>query len=555
MRSTTTRPLAVLTLALALGCSRTPEVEPTPEPLPALSEVDYTPNTGALRRLTAAQYGNSVRDLLGSPLVVPTRLEQDDASVGLFSIGARLTTISPRGAELYEQAAYDLAEQALLDPDRRGDLVGCTPSGPDDRACAESFVAEFGRRAFRRALTPEEVDRFASLIIQASGVTGDFYSGAVYGAAGILQSPKFLFRREVGDRELDDGTRTYSNDEMAARLSYYLWNTTPDDALLDAAAAGELTDDAGLRAQVDRMLADPRARQGVRNFFTELYKLYELDTITKATEVFPQMSAEVGAAAREETLLGLEYLIFDERGDYRDILTTRRTFVDRRLAAIYGIPAPAREGFAMAMLPEDSPRAGILGQVSTLAYHSHPVASSPTLRGIFVRETLLCQPIPEAPADVDTSIPEPSGEAVTLRERVAEHLEVVECAGCHSLVDPIGLALENYDGLGVWRELDNGAPIDATGELDGAPFDGPYELATALRDHPRFGSCLTRQLYAYATGYTPERKDQDLIDALTERFVRSDFDVLTLMTEVAMSPAFRKAQHPDAQGMGSGEEE
>jgi hypothetical protein len=544
-----------MTLALALGCSRSPEAEPAPEPLPELSEVDYAPNTGALRRLTAPQYANTVRDLLGSPLVVPTRLEQDDASVGLFSIGARLTTISPRGAELYEQAAYDLAEQALLDPDRRGDLVGCTPSGPDDRACAESFVAAFGRRAFRRALTPEEVDRFASLIVQAGGVTGDFYSGAVYGVAGILQSPKFLFRREVGDRELDDGARAFSNDEMAARLSYYLWNTTPDDILLDAADAGELTTDEGLRAQIDRMLADPRARQGVRNFFTELYKLYELDTITKATEVFPQMSAEVGPAAREETLLGLEYLIFDERGDYRDILTTRRTFVDRRLAAIYGIPAPAREGFAMTTLPEDSPRVGLLGQVSVLAHHSHPVASSPTLRGIFVRETLLCQPIPEAPADVDTSIPEPSGEAVTLRERVAEHLEVVECAGCHSLVDPIGLALENYDGLGVWRELDNGAPIDATGELDGVAYDGLAGLADTLRDHPRFGSCLTRQLYAYATGYTPERKDQDLIDALTARFVRADFDVLTLMTEVAMSPAFRNAQHPDAQSLGSTEEE
>jgi hypothetical protein len=268
--------------------------------------------------------------------------------------------------------------------------------------------------------------------------------------------------------------------------------------------------------------------------------LDELDDLRKDPTVFVHMDDTVGASAREETLRGIEHLVFDSDSDFRALLTTRRTFVDRTLSAIYDIRAPERDGFGEAMLPADSPRRGLLGQVSFLALNAHPVLSSPTLRGAFIRESLLCQVLPDPPAGVDTSIPEVTGDTPTLRERVEFHLEQPGCSGCHQATDLIGLGLENFDGLGVYRTLDNGAPIDASGSLDGEEFTDAAGLAEALHDHPRLAPCMVKQVMRYGLGRGETDEEDDVLEWMSQQFAERDYRMQPLWLDVAISEPFRK---------------
>ena len=454
-------------------------------------------------------------------------------------MGASTAAVSPRGVEQYEAAAYALAEQAL-NPDRRATVVGCNPTGIVDEGCARGFLASFGRRAWRRPLTDEEITTLVDIAGTSAAVLGDFHEGLQFAVAAVLQAPDFLFRVELGEDDADGGRR-WTDHEMAERLSYLFWNTTPDDALLDAADAGELTTDDGIQAQVDRLLESPRAREGLRAWFTDLLHLGDLDDLYKDPNVFEFMSDTLGPAAREETLLGFERLVFDDEGDLRDLMTTRTAYVDRELAALYDIRAPAREGFAAAELPEDGLRRGLLGQASFLAGQSHPVSSSATLRGLFIREVLLCQVMPGPPAGVDTSIPPVTERARTLRERVANHLSDESCAGCHVLMDPIGLGVEHFDGVGRFRATDNGATIDASGDLDGATFADPVELAQTIRDHDSFVPCLVKNLGRYANGKVEGGGQFESLGWLADELAAGDHDLKAFLPILAKSSMFRAA--------------
>lgn len=553
---TTARKLANLTAMLCLlglditGCRESAPTQDAPDTKAAIEAAAHNPAPANLMRLTQAQYSNSVHDILGDDIVVPAKLEPDIRAGDFIALGAGKTTISARGAELYEQAAHDIAEQTL---EKHGDtFVTCTPDAlsntTDVEECAGEFVDLLGPKLWRRPLASPERERLIAIARTSATTLGDFDQGLVFALATMLQSPNFLFRAEVGLEESGEQPRALDNWEMASKLSYVLWNTTPDEALLEAAGRGELTDDEGLAAQIDRMLEDERARHGLRAFFSDLYQLERLDGLTKAPELFEHISEEVGPSAREETLRTIEHLVFDLRGDWRDIMTTRETFINRKMASIYNMRSPAREGFAMATHPSDTPRQGLLGMTSILALYAHPVSTSPTLRGMFVRTKLLCQPIPAPPAGVDTSIPEPSGKAPTLRARIAEHLEEPTCAGCHNLMDPIGLGLEHFDGLGRFRSRDNGVEIDASGKLDGVEFSDLSSLAVAIRDHDRFGVCLTRKYYQYATGQElAEGPEPDLVVAISDHFAASDFDVLEMMRATLLSRGFRTVASPATQ--------
>lgn len=497
----------------------------------------FEPSEPRMFRLTSAQYRNTIADIFGDEIVVSGSLEPDLPASGFLAIGAGTATISPRGVEQYERAAYEIAEQFV-----EGDsalLEICTPTGAADAGCARRLLERIGLLTWRRPLDAGELDALVDVVTTVGAAEGAFEVGLRYGIAALLQSPWFLFRAEVG--EPASGERVLTGWELASRLSYFLWNSTPDDALLEAAATGELSTDEGLERQARRMLDDPRAIDGVRNFFTEYLQLDQLDGLRKDPDVFTHMSPELGPAAREETLRLVEDFAFESEGDFRDLFTTRRTFIDRSLAALYDVPAPSREGFAETVLPADSPRRGLLGHASFLALHSHPVSSSATLRGRFVRETLLCGVIPPPPVNVDTSIPEPSADAPTLRERVAVHLEVDSCAGCHLLMDPIGLGLETFDGLGRYRSTEAGAVIDASGELDGVMFDDASELAEAVADHPSLASCFVRSVFRYANGRADESGDAELLAALSGWWERdADRRIQPLLVELVMSPAFRR---------------
>lgn len=499
------------------------------------AEPDVELPSPSLRRLTRSQYDNAIGELLGDGLVLPSNLEPDQTTDGLLAIGASLTTISPRGVEQYEASAFELMGQALADESKADDLIPCVPEDTVDDACAEAALEAFGLRAWRRPLDDDELSALVGIAADSSVVLGDFTGGLHYAFSAVLQSPNFLFRVELGDGG------QFTDYEMASRLSFLLWNSIPDAELLEAASAGELLEDSGLQAQAERLMADSRFEQGIRAFFTDTWTLYELDELTKDPTVFTHMSPEVGPSAREESLLGVLDNVITENGDYRDLFTSTRTFIDRKLASIYSVRAPVREGFGETTLDASHGRRGFLGQVSFLAMESHPVSSSATLRGQFVREVLLCQYIPPPPSDVDTSIPEPSASAATLRERVAVHLEDPFCATCHEMTDPIGLGFEQFDGLGHFRTLEAGATIDPSGELDGKGFHDAWDLTSRIASHERLGPCLVRTALGYASGHSVTDGEETSVDYLSEGFAYMDHNIQFLLMDLVMSDAFRMA--------------
>jgi hypothetical protein len=493
-------------------------------------------NEAALKRLTKEQYENSLRDVLGADLALPSAVEPDIAAAGLLAIGASRTTISAWGVEQYESAAFSIAAQIMDDEARRSSLVPCRPVDTADDDCTRAFVSQIGFRLWRRPLLEEELEALVAIARDAATTLGDFYDGLEFALAALLQSPHFLYRAEIGS------AGSYDDFELATRLSFFLWNTTPDDQLLTAAEAGELATEEGIAREARRMIESDRAREGVRRFFTDLWRLYRLDALNKDPTLFPHFSTDLGDHAREETLLGIEHHVFELDGDYRDLFTTEHTFVNRHLAALYGVRAPVREGFGKVSLSREDGRRGFLGQVSFLGLNSHPAASSAVLRGLFVRTVLLCHPIPPPPVELNTALPEPTETARTLRERNVIHLENPSCAGCHNRMDPIGLGFENFDGIGRWRTEDNGAVIDASGELDGSAFQDAWELSQAVRDHPDLPRCLVESMYEYATGTETIEGERPLIDVLSQRFSQSGYRIEALLFDIVTSPGFRQVK-------------
>jgi hypothetical protein len=503
----------------------------------------FAPAPASLRKLTVAQYQNSLRDLLGEGFTLPSELEADTVLHGFTSIGAARMALSPLATEQLETAALDVAKQVFSSASR-SDVVGCDPAG--DAGCTRSFLGTFGRRAFRRPLSNDEVERYVSVANTARDVLGDAWAGVEYAVAGLLQSPNFLYRVELGSPDPEDPERVvFSDYELASRLSYFIWNSTPDDELLDAAGRGELTTEAGLREQAERLIASPRAAAAIETFFAELFRLSTLSDLPQLPSAFPQLTPTLGESMRRETLQVLGD-VADSGADFRSIFDSRTTFLNAELASLYGVAAPAGAAFAKTTLPEDGARAGIWGHASFLAINAHATTTSPTLRGKFVREVLLCQSIPPPPPDVNTDIEVTAGgEPRTMREKLAVHSEDPTCAGCHEVMDPIGLGFENFDAIGAFRTTDVGKTIDASGELDGVTFADAKGLGAALKDHPDVGTCLARSVYRYAVGHLETEGEQPIVVALGEAFDGGGGQVRSLLLRVVESAGFRYAAPPE----------
>jgi hypothetical protein len=502
----------------------------------------YVPAQPALRLLTVAQYQNSMRALLGSSITLPADLELDTVLNGFVSIGASKVDLSPLAVEQLESAALAAAKQVLSDTANRGALVGCTPAGTTDDACARSFVTSFGRRAWRRPLTAEEVTRYAGIANNASMMLGNFYGGLEYALAGLLQSPNFIYRAEIGEPDPQDPNRRILNDyEVATRLSYFLSATTPDDALLDAALGGGLATPGGLQTAAQRLVDAPAARVALESFFTELLRLSELDNLSQLPSIFPAaMSTTLGASMRTETLRVLEDIAFARNADYRTLFDTTNTFVNGELAKIYGLTSPTGTGFVATTLPAAGPRAGILGQAGFLAMTSHPNATSPTRRGKFIREVFLCQSVDPPPPDVDPTFPPDASGPQTMRQRLESHSQNTRCAGCHGFLDPIGLGLETFDGIGAYRTQDAGQTIDASGTLDGQVFADARGLGAALKNHAGLGTCLTRGVFRYAFGHLETTGEAAVIIELNDKFTAGGYRFKGLLLDTATSIAFRQ---------------
>ncbi len=508
----------------------------------------FTPAPSTLRRLTTTQYRNTIADLLGSGVTINTELDPDTALDGFASIGAARVSLAATATEQFDTAAFDLAHQALSNTATRGALVGCAPAGTTDDTCARSFLTAFGRRAWRRDLTADEVTRYATIATTAAGMLKDFWGGLEYGLAGLLDSPHFLYREELGATDPTAPTRrVFSGYELASRLSFLVTNSTPDDTLLDAGKSGKLATAAGLGAEAQRLLASPRAHDAMANFFTELYALGNLDSLPQSQMFFPAVSATLGASMRTETLKVLDDIAFGAGTDYRTLFDTTTTYVNTELASLYGLPAVAGTDFVKVALPADGPRAGFLGQGSFLAMYSHADSGSPTRRGKFIREVILCHAVPSAPPDVNTTFPvdAPGATQRTTRQKLEQHrMAGSSCAACHQVMDPVGLGLENFDGVGAYRSMEAGQAIDASGDLDGVAYTDARGLGAALKNHPDLGSCLTRGVLRYTIAHIETPGEQPVVDALAQQFATNGYKFSSLVLGVVASASFRYAGIP-----------
>lgn len=499
----------------------------------------FEPGPAVLPRLTADQYRNSVALLLG-PSLPAVELEPDTNPYLFFNIGATTTTLSELGTQQYEEAADELSHVVFDDPDRRLALVGCEPAAPGDQ-CVQGFLEDFGRRAYRRPLTTAELTRWHQVTVQLADP--DAWEGIRLAVAGMLQSPNFVYRVELGEPDPDDAARLrYTAYEMASRLSFLLWNTTPDDELLDVAAAGDLLDEQSLAEQAERMLADPRASAAVQEFFAQYFDLGRLDGVTRDPAAYPMFASTLPQSMRTEVQLLVDDFVFRRDADIRGIYGTRNTFVNEELAELYGVDAPGASpiAFVPVELPADGPRAGMLTLGAFLTMNAHETETSPTLRGKYLRERVLCQTVQPPPDDVDTNIPEDQGEGRTLRERLEQHRENPACAGCHGFIDPPGFLFESFDSIGTFRTHDqNGYAIDATGDLDGEPLNNATELGPLLAEDPRVGRCVAIQLFRHAQGRLEHDYEGDIIDDLDARFAGDGYRFRRLLLHLVTHEGFR----------------
>ncbi len=507
-----------------------------------------------VRRLTHAQYNNTVRDLLGDDSRLADQFPAEDFVNG-FKNQFQSQSISPLLAEAYSAAAEKLARNAFRGGDTRG-LIPCKPSSASDSVCGAQFVRTFGKKAFRRPLEEVELRRYSRLFATEASARKSFLSAAQIVLEAMLQSPNFLMRTENG------ANSQWTPYETASRLSYFLWNTMPDAELMRNAEAGGLNAADGLERTARQMAADPRAHPAFDEFVTEWLRFDRLTQSIKDRRAFPLYTPELTLAMAEETRRLAAYLAWSGT-NFMQIFSADYSFLSSDLAKVYKLPQPPSE-FARVAFPADSERAGIVGQGTFLSLTSKPEETSPTARGLFVREQFLCQEVPPPPPGVNTNLPANSKNAPrTNQERLALHLSNESCAGCHNLIDPIGFGLEKFDAIGQRRDKlavhfepghgEKGksetleVPLQAEGNIAGvadSQFNSPRGLGLVLARTPQCQECVVKQLFRYAAGRRETPSDRAVIKASFADFRDSGFrfqDLMVALVKWSVFPPGRSA--------------
>ena len=506
-----------------------------------------------IRRLTHVQYDNTVRHLLGDS-TRPSRNFPSEDYVNGYTNQASAQVITPALAELYGQVAERLASNAFRYGDEHG-LLPCEPRGPADRACAQAFVDDFGAKALRRPLAESERDAHVELLLRWAAQGDSFHSGAAVVIEAMLQSPHFLF---LVPQASDSPAKAF---EIASRLAYALWNAPPDEALLAAAASGGLDSRSSLETHSRRMLASDLATETFDDFLAQWMRFDRLRNSVKDRNRFRDFGREVAESMTEESRRLFRHLAWNDL-DFREFFTADYTFADDFLTKVYGMSDPSVP-FGKTAYPADSERSGILGHGTFLAQTGKPVHTSPTERGLFVREHFLCQAIPPPPPGVDTSLPPLTlgGRPRTVRETMEElHASQPVCASCHKLVDPIGYGFEHFDTVGAYRETepvrveptpqqkrqgaeatDHSLPIDSTGFVAGiadSEFESPQDVGRILARSPICHKCIVRQLFRYLFGRSETGRDTQVIERAYNRFKRSGFVFRELVLGLVVTEEF-----------------
>ncbi len=498
-----------------------------------------------LRRITETQYRHTIADVFGPATKVEARFEPERREEGLLALGSAMLSLTSSGFEQYFALGRSISEQVLSEKERAA-AVGCEPIDPGkaDDACARQFVARYGELLFRRPLTSAEIQSRLEISARGADAAGDFYAGLQLALTSLLVAPDFLFRIESA--ELDpENPQQYRLDAFskATRLSFLLWDSTPDEELLAAARSGAIHSQEQLEEQIERMIASPKFHDGARAFFADMFQLDGFGNLVKDPTIYPKFDQSVAESAREQMLLRTIELLVRRQGDYRDLFTSRQTFLDRPLAAVYQVPYASKAKWMTYEFPQDSERSGLLTDIGFLSLHAHPGTSSPTRRGIKVLEIFMCQATPQPPANVDFSTVKDSKKG-TVRGRLLDHMENEGCSGCHRRTDPLGLALEHFDGLGQLRTMENGMPIDVSAELKNVTIEGARGVGEYLRDEPKVPACLVRNVYSYGVGERAFGRDKAYLAAQTQAFIENGYRFPMLVRQIASSPEFFKVTAP-----------
>ncbi|MCA9129842.1 MAG: DUF1592 domain-containing protein [Planctomycetales bacterium] len=517
----------------------------------AICSQEILPGGPMVRRLNRDEYANTLRDLLGIQVNVATDLPFDGAGGEGFDNAAETLFISPIHAEKYLDAARLALGHALRDPEGRAELIVAEPS--DDRTpteAARTVLGRFLRRAFRRPVSSEEMSQYMQLFEEAYQLDGSYPAAVSFCLETALVSPKFLLISETPCT--GETPELLSQHELASRLSYFLWASMPDDALMEAADEGKLHEIEELRQQVARMLHSEVNSRGlrrgakVREFATAFTQQW-LGTRALGREFKPneavvgKFDSELEGGMAYEPIFFFEDIL-SENDSLLTLIDSDFTYVNRALARHYRIEGEFREQPKRVELPENSVRGGVLGMSAVLAVSSYPHRTSPVLRGKWILETLLGSPPPPPPPDVPSiGESDDSQRPTSLREKLIKHRADAVCASCHDAIDPLGFGLENFDVLGRWRTKSEGKEIDASGELpDGTQFSGPDELrAVLLQKKQQFMRHLTAKMLGYALARGLTNQDQCTVDSICQRLATDDYRAQTLILEIVNSLPFR----------------
>jgi hypothetical protein len=511
------------------------------------SSVHVASTKVGLRRMTESQYRHTIADVFGPTVKVEARFEPERREEGLLALGSAVLSLTSSGFEQYFALASSISDQVLTEQ-QRATVVGCTPAQankPDD-ACTRTFVEKYGELLFRRPLTQHEVSSRMKSASLGATQANDFYAGLKLALTSLLVAPDFLFRVESAEpdpanpkqQRLDAFTK-------AARLSYLLWDSAPDAELLAAARSGAIHSQAELKQHISRMIASPKFEDGTRAFFADMFQLDGFGNLVKDPTIYPKFNQSVAEGSREQMLLRTVDLLVRKQGDYRDLFTANETYINRSLAAVYNVPFSSKAAWTTYTFPAESERSGILTDIGFLSLFSHPGTSSPTRRGIKMLEIFMCQATPQPPANVDFSKVQDSTKG-TVRGRLLDHMENEGCSGCHRRTDPLGLALEHFDGLGQLRTMENDMPIDVSAELKEAKIEGARGVGEFLRSDPRVPACLVRNVYSYGVGQKTIGRDKQFLAAQTKAFAEGGYRFPELMMQIASSPEFFNVVAPKA---------
>jgi hypothetical protein len=526
----------VLSLGV-LGCEQTPS-KPGPQggaggPSVPLSCDVENPGPAPLHPLTRFQYDNAVRDLLGDT-TQPARVFPPENEVDGYRTYASANVANPLLVESYLTAAETVAAQAVAE---RLEQVAPCGAGQDEAVCGQAFVAAFTARAFRRPASEAELAPLQRLF--TSGRQQSYAKGVELVVQAVLQAPQFLYRVDgLKSPTFETGAIALGGYELAGRLSFALWGSVPDAGLLAAAGEGRLATAADVEREARRLLDDTRARDIVRDFSEQWLGLSRLDgAVREGAEVEPSM---LSRSLRQSLDQFLDDSYFGSAGTFEKLFTAPQVWVNATLSPLYGGQAPGAD-FEPQMMPD--PRAGLLTQPGMMALLSHSDQSAPIIRGVFVRERVLCETVPPPPPSVNPVAPDPDPNATT-RERFREHTEQEACAGCHKLIDGIGFGFERYDQLGRYRALENGLEVDESGEVVGmtegldGKFAGAVELSARIAASPKARDCLATNWYRYTFGRQEQAEDSCSVAQVQERFRESEGNLKELLVALTQTDAF-----------------